>query len=81
MEAEISLSYKINRQAKAIASAISPDNVRVPAGLTIRTLQQGKKVLTRIECKSSIFTFIATIDDLLGAVSVAERSISMVKDR
>ena len=81
MEAEISLSYKINKQAKAVASAVSPDNVKIPEGLTIETVQQGRKVLASIECKSSLFTFIATIDDLLGAVSVAERSVSVVKER
>lgn len=81
LEAEISLSYKTNTQAKAVADAVSPDNVKIPEGLTIKTLQRGRKVLTSIKCKSSLLTFIATIDDLLDAVSIAERSISVVKER
>ena len=80
MKAEISLSYKINKQAKAVANAVSPDNVKIPEGLTIKTVQRGRKVSTSIECKSSMFTFIATIDDLLGAVSVAEKSVSAAKE-
>lgn len=79
LEAEISLSYKTSREAEAVAEAVSPDNVRVPEGLTIRTFKQGKKVLTRLKCRTSMSTFISTIDDLLSAVSVAERSVSAVK--
>ncbi len=81
MEAEISLSYKSDRQARAVADAVSPDNVKIPEGLTIKTVKQGRNVLTHIRCRSSMLTFIATIDDLLAAVSVAERSISIVKNR
>lgn len=81
MEAEISLSYETDKQARAVVDAVSPDNVKVPEGLTIKTVKQGRNVLTRIKSRSSMLTFIATIDDLLAAVSVAERSISSVKDR
>ncbi len=79
MEVEIWLSYKTNREAKAIADAISPDNAKVPEGLVIKTVKRERNVLTYIKCVSNMFTFIATIDDLLGAASVAERSISTVK--
>jgi hypothetical protein len=81
LEAEISLSYETDKQARAVVDAVSPDNVKVPEGLTIKTVKQGRNVLTHIKCRSSMLTFIATIDDLLAAVSVAERSISSVKDR
>ena len=80
MEAEISLSYKTKKQAKAIAEAVAPDNVKIPEGLAIETVMRERKVLTHIECRSSMFTFIATIDDLLAAVSVAERSISTIEN-
>jgi hypothetical protein len=81
LEAEISLSYKTDRQATAVADAVSPDNVKPPEGLTIKTVKQGRNVLTHIKCRSSMLTFISTIDDLLAAVAVAERSISTVKNR
>jgi hypothetical protein len=81
LEAEISLLYKTYRQAGAVADAVSPDNVKIPKGLTIKTVKQGRSVLTHIRSRSSMLTFIATIDDLLAAVSVAERAISTVKSR
>lgn len=81
MEAEISLSYKSDRHARAVADAVSPDNVKTPQGLTIKTAKLGRNVLTHIKCKSNMLTFIATIDDLLEAVSIAEKSISTMKNR
>ena len=79
LEAEISLSYRTITEAKAVVNAVSPDNVKIPEGLTIKTVQRGKKVLTNIKCRSNLLTFIATIEDLLGATSIAERSVLAVK--
>ena len=47
--------------------------------MLIKTIRQGTKVLTKIECGAELMTFAATIDDLMSAVSVAERSISAAK--
>jgi len=79
LEAKIALAYKTVRVAEAVARAVSPDNVKVPKGLFIKTTRQGKKVFTKIECGTRLQTFMATIDDLLSAVSVAERTLSAVK--
>jgi len=81
LEAEISLSYKTSREAEAVARAVSPDNARVPKDLSIRTTRQGTRVLTILKCRATMLTFISTMDDLLSAVSVAERSVSAVKKR
>lgn len=81
MKAEISLTYKSVREAKAVANAVSPDNVRVPPGLSLKTTRRKNKVLTEIECETWLQTFIATIDDLLACVSVAEKAFAVVKSR
>lgn len=81
MQAEISLSYKTIREAEAVAQAVSPDNVKVPPGLVIKTTKKGKKMLTQIICETKLETFMATMDDLLSAVSVAERAVSVVRSR
>ncbi len=80
LNAEISLSYKSRQEAEAVFRAVSPDNVKVPRGLVIKTIRQGTKVFTKIECKPELLTFAATIDDLMSAVSVAERSISAARE-
>ncbi len=79
MEAEIRLSYENEREAEAVAKAVSPDNVEVPSGLYVKTVRNGSDVLTRIECQTRLQTLIATIDDLLACVSVAEKTFTVAK--
>jgi len=75
LEAEIKLEYDDAKRAKAIAEAVSPDNFKTPSGLTVKTVQKGKSVVTNIKCRRKLPTFIATIDDLLFCVSIAERTL------
>lgn len=76
MEAEIRLSYRTVKEAEAVAKAVSPDNMKVPSGLTIKTMRSGNGVVTRITCETKLQTFMATIDDLLESVSVAENAFA-----
>ena len=78
MEAEITLHYKDSVVAKAIAQAVSPDNLRTFAGLSVKTTNMGEKIVTRIKCHR-ISTSIATIDDLLSCISTAEKSVKITK--
>lgn len=79
MEAEIRLSYRNEREAEAVAKAVSPDNVEVPDGLRIETTRNGSDVFTTINCQTRLQTLIATIDDLLACVSVAEKAFKIAK--
>ena len=79
METEILLSYKNQREAQAITKAVSPDNVEVPSGLHVKTVRNDTEVLTTIECQTRLATLIATIDDLLACVSVAEKTFKVAK--
>jgi len=80
LEAEISLLYKNEREAEAVAKAVSPDNVKVPPGLSINTVKRGSKVFTYVKCETKFQTFMATIDDLLCCVSIAEKALSAAKE-
>jgi len=79
LEAEIRLSYRNEREAEAVAKAVSPDNVEVPSGLYIETVSNGSDVLTKVKCQTRLQTLIATLDDLLACVSVAEKSFNVAK--
>ena len=79
MEAEVRISYENEREAEAVAQAVSPDNVKVPRGLFIKTTRSGSEVLTQIRCELRLQTLIATIDDLLCCVSTAEKAFSVAK--
>lgn len=75
MEAEIVIEYDNARIADAIADAVSPDNSGTPAGLSVKTRSERKKVVTRISCRQGFSTFVATIDDLLFSVATAENTL------
>ena len=79
MEAEFTLSYEDEREAEAVVKAVSPDNVGVPSGLFIETVRRGREVLTLVTCEMRLETLLATIDDFLRCVSVAEKTFSAVK--
>jgi len=81
VHADIILSYRTAREAEAVARAVSPDNVRVPVGLSVITERKGRKVLTKVVCETRLETFTATLDDFLSAVSVAERALSAIRNR
>jgi tRNA threonylcarbamoyladenosine modification (KEOPS) complex Pcc1 subunit len=79
LEAEIVLDYNDGKIAEAIAKAVSPDNFKTPRGLSVKTRWREGKVLTKIECKTKLSTFIATIDDLLFYTSIAEKALQTTK--
>ncbi len=80
MEAKITLSYKSEKEAEAVARAVSPDNIKLPRGLFVKTTSKESKVFTLIKCETRLQTFMATIDDLLGCVSVAEKTLSISRE-
>ena len=80
MEATITLEYGDAKNADAIANAVSPDNFKTPAGLFIETVRKDSNVLTEIKTEAKLFTFIATIDDLLFCVSTAEKTLRTIAE-
>jgi hypothetical protein len=79
LEAEIVLEYNDARTAEAIAKAVSPDNFKTPAGLTVKTTLNSGEVSTKIVCKEKLATLIATIDDLLSCTSTAEKAVQTTR--
>ena len=75
LEATVTLEYKEEKTAEAVAQAVSPDNFQTPIGLQVKTVQEKNKVITQIHCQGKLATFIATIDDLLFSVSTAEKTL------
>ncbi len=80
LEAKIRLTYERAQEAKAVAGAVSPDNVKLPSGLIVETTRRGSSVLAIVNCRKGLSTFIATLDDLLSCISVAERAFSVAKE-
>ena len=81
MKATITLEYDDEKTAEAVARAVSPDNFKTPIGLAVRTVWKNNKVVTEIKAEEKMTTFIATIDDLLSSISVAEKALKAVQHR
>ena len=78
LQAIITLEYKDEKTAKAIAQAVSPDNFKTPIGLQVKTERENNKVITQIQCEGKLATFTATIDDLLFSASTAEKALHTI---
>ncbi len=79
--ATIRLEYPDKATAQAVARAVSPENSKVPEGLTAKTFTEGKAVITNIELEGKLATLTATIDDLLEAASTAEKTLLALKKK
>jgi len=80
IKAKIVLEYENERKAETIAKAVSPDNLVCFEKLSIKTFNEKCKVITLISCDGKIGTFIATVDDLLRCVTVAEKTSSLIEN-
>jgi hypothetical protein len=78
LQATVTLEYAHAKTAEAIAKAVSPDNLKTPQGLQIKTAIEGKRVVTEIKCNGKLATFTATIDDLLFSASTAEKTVHAI---
>lgn len=79
LEAELSLVYDSEQEAEAVVQAVAPDNLEVPIGLKVETERNDSSLSAVVYCEKSLETFIATLDDLLACISVAERALGSVE--
>jgi len=79
LEAKITLEYDEEKVAEAVSRAVSPDNLKTPRGLSINTKRSARRVITHVAYDGKLPTFIATIDDLLFSVSIAEKTVRVAE--
>lgn len=72
MHAEVVCTYDDERIPKAVAAALTPDNLHVPKSLKISTVQKGRQVMTEVQLEGRAETLLATIDDILACTLAAE---------
>jgi tRNA threonylcarbamoyladenosine modification (KEOPS) complex Pcc1 subunit len=78
LEATVTLEYANEKTARAIAQAVSPENLKAPAGLQVKTVREDCRVITHIRCEGKLATFTSTIDDLLFSASTAEKALKTI---
>lgn len=74
VDAKVSLAFPTAAQARAAVKALIPDNVNMPAGLTIDIFSRGRAVHVHVAGKGvPVATIASTLDEILEHVSVARR--------
>ena len=79
LQATLTLEYNDQKTAEAIALAVSPDNFKTPIGLQVTTFRVNNCVINEIEYEGKLSSFTATIDDLLFSISIAEKTLSVIR--
>lgn len=75
MDVQVRVSFPTAAHAKAAAKALIPDNVNMPAGLTVDIFSRGRTVWMRVGGRSgiSVATVASTLDEILEHISVARK--------
>ncbi len=79
LKAELSFVYSTAKEAKAIVEAVMPDNLCVPEALVVRSATRNNEFTSTVHCDKSLMTFLATLDDLLACISVAEKVTGLLE--
>ena len=77
-EAEIKFKTVNKKMAKAIALSVIPDNLTAPKGLKVKTKTKNEKIISTVKCEKSFETFLATLDDLVASLHLAEKILKVV---
>ena len=77
VDAQVCISFQTAAQAKAAAKALIPDNVNMPARLTVDISSRGRTVWVRVGGPGvRIATIASTLDEILEHISIARKVMS-----
>ena len=79
-EAAITLNYSTEEEAEAIIKSLSPDNLNLKSSSSIESSRVNSTVKLEIRC-NHIETLLATIDDLLRCLRIAEETINFLNGK
>jgi len=73
--ASLKIRFCSESEAESILRAIEPDNYPLPQGLSIEAKLEGSTLSFEIVCDRGPESLLSTIDDLLSAIQLAEKTI------
>ena len=74
---EIVFRYDSPRIAEIIARSLSPDNIKTPSNLEIKTFSDGNLVITKIKGDLRLESLLATLNDLIFCTQVAQKTVKL----
>ncbi|MEM2910640.1 MAG: KEOPS complex subunit Pcc1 [Nitrososphaerota archaeon] len=79
IKATLEITYDSEREARLVASALSPDNLPLPEGLRLSMYVEERRLVSEIECTRPISSILNTLDDILCMVSLINKVLSEIK--
>lgn len=73
--ATIVIKFCDEEEAASVLKAVEPDNSPLPQGLRIEARQDGPTLSFEITCDKGPESLLSTIDDLLAAIQLAEKTV------
>ncbi|MEN3048447.1 MAG: KEOPS complex subunit Pcc1 [Candidatus Caldarchaeales archaeon] len=73
--AELTFEFCDGLEAEGVMRAVAPDNEPLPKGLRIEMKLEGRRLRVLVECSRGTDSLLATVDDILSAVHLAERVV------
>jgi len=77
-DTKIEIAYEDEKTARAIQSAITPDNIGAPDGMHIMAYVENNKLMIEVMSDRSIGSLVSTLDDLLSCVQAAEKALEKI---
>ena len=78
MKIMIKIRHASRKLAESIAKAVSPDNLKAPPNVIVKTQARGNVTTSIVKCER-LETFITTIDDLLLCMDAAQKTLEEIK--
>lgn len=77
-KAVIHINAGTTLKAKAIVDSVKSDDLTAPEGLTVNTQAKKDRIVSIVESQKSFKTFLATVDDLLLSIQVAQKTLKVI---
>jgi hypothetical protein len=76
VKVHIEIGLSGNSELRAITSALAPDNVNFPKGLSMKMSSRDNILVLEFLCKAGINTLLNTVDEVLEHISIARKVIN-----
>ncbi len=74
-KAVLAVRYGSAAAARVIGGAVAPDDGPVPPGVAVRSGVRGATVEARVVCVRGVASLLATLEDVLGHLQLAEQTV------
>ena len=71
IKSSMKIQFDSKKEVDTIIDVLTPDNVRIPAGLKIDIKSHNKYLVIDIYCENGTGTFLNTINELLEHISLS----------